>query len=67
MKKKKEQLISLEVFKQSGRKGGFTTAKRGRKFYEQIGSKGGHARWKNQSNKLGIQKTKKSIQNSDVG
>jgi len=36
----------MEVFRQSGKKGGNTTAKRGRNFYKEIGTLGAKTRWK---------------------
>lgn len=43
--KKSKDTISLDVFRNSGKKGGTTTAKRGKEFYVQIGKKGSKIRW----------------------
>lgn len=43
--KKKRKMIDREVFVQSGKKGGVATAKRGKKFYKEIGVLGAKVRW----------------------
>lgn len=38
-------VISLDFFRKSGKKGGSITAKRGKEFYKKIGLKGANKRW----------------------
>lgn len=52
-KPQQNNTISLDVFRQSGKKGGTKTAMRGKKYYQDIGSKGAKMRW-----------AKKAIENS---
>ena len=42
---KKKNLIDMDVFLKSGKKGGDKTAKRGRNYYQLIGSLGAKIRW----------------------
>lgn len=41
----KDDMIPRSVFVQSGKKGGSRTAKRGKKFYQEIGKAGAVKRW----------------------
>lgn len=50
--KKVEDTISLDVFRNSGKKGGLSTAKRGRNFYVEIGKLGNLKRWDNSKNQI---------------
>ena len=48
MKKAKDHpldIILLDVFRKTGKKGGTTTAKRGKSFYKEIGTLGSKIRW----------------------
>ncbi len=43
--KKLKRKIDIEFFIEAGKRGGLTTAKRGKDFYKEIGAKGGKTRW----------------------
>ncbi len=42
---KKNNAIPRELFVEAGKRGGDKTAKRGKKFYKEIGTKGAKKRW----------------------
>ncbi len=47
MTKKAKSLIDRDIFVKAGKRGGITTAKRGKGFYRDIGLKGSKIRWEN--------------------
>lgn len=58
---KKKDIIDRNIFINSGKKGGTTTAKRGRGFYQAIGKKGGIKRWSNKAPKLDVSEDIKDL------
>lgn len=65
--KKPKETISLEVFRKSGKKGGATTAKRGKKFYKEIGTKGAKVRWANKKTPVEeVLKTGDGLQKAEI-
>jgi len=59
---KKKQVIDRDIFVQSGKKGGATTALRGPNFYRNIGLKGSKIRWdKKKASDEAVSKTEDGI------
>ena len=48
--------FSRDIFVKAGKKGGTSTAKRGKSYYKEIGTKGAQTRWGKKDNQNSVKK-----------